>query len=398
MKFKRILAVVLTLTICVSFMPITSATAFATEDTVQAQAQALPDTTYPGTLPSLPSSASESIAQTAINLAWPYGTAESKYKYGTGSARDNFQVAIDKVYPNRSSWGAKPKVGASCDVFVGTVLRYSGYDKDAPRGCDPAFTYYSSHPEKWTDTGISKVSQMQPGDVILWKKPSGTKHTCIFVKIDGVGYIAEAHYNAGKYGCVDKKASDYNTGNYSFFHVYRANQAFTGCIDKGCTGINVQYLQQFLNWAGYDCGTADGSFGSKTYTALKAWQTDAGLSVDGRFGKASLAAAQTFIPSKPSIKNTTQTSVAKSAAPAKVGYSGKWPTLPKKGLKKGSKGTQVKYLQQFLKWYGYSKIKVDGKYGNSTKNYVKKFQKANKIKVDGKFGKQSLKKAQSISK
>lgn len=392
MKFKRILAVVLTLTICVSFMPITSSSVFAAEDSTQLNTQSLPNTTYTGQFPSLPSSAGEAIAQTAINLAWPYGTAESKYKYGTGSARDNFQVAIDKVFPNRSSWGAKPKVGASCDVFVGTTVRYSGYDSNTPRGCDSAFTYYLNHPEKWTDTGVSKVKDMKPGDVILWKKPSGTKHTCIFVKINGVGYIAEAHYNAGKYGCVDKKASDYNTGNYSYFHVFRANQSFTGCIDKGATGINVQYLQQFLNWAGYDCGTPDGSFGSKTYSALKAWQKDAGLSSDGRFGKASLAAAKTFIPSKASVSHAVKTT-----ASVKVGYSGKWPTLPKKGLKKKSKGTQVKYMQQFLCWYGI-KVKVDGKFGNATKKAVKKFQKQNGLKQDGVFGKASLKKVKTIKK
>lgn len=395
MKMKKLLAVILSLAICVSFMPITAATVCAAEDPAQpevtVQAEGLPNTTYTGTLPSLPSSAGEAIAQTAINLAWPYGTAESKYKYGTGSARDNFQVAIEKAYPNRSSWGAKPKVGASCDVFVGTVLRYSGYDSNAPRGVTPALTYYLEHPEKWTNTGVYKVADMQPGDVIVWAKSSGTKHTCIFVKINGKGYIAEAHYTSGKFGCVDKVATDYNPSNYSSFNVYRANQPFVGSIDKGSTGASVENLQNFLNWAGYDCGTPDGSFGAKTDSAVKAWQTDACLSVDGRFGKASLAAAQTFVPSKPPIK------YVKVAAPAKKAYSGPWPTLPKKGLKKKSKGTQVKYMQQFLNWYGI-KCKTDGKFGNATKKAVKKFQKSVGLKQDGVFGNASLKKAKTIKK
>ena len=395
MKFKKKIAVVLALALCISYTPVMALEVNAAEQPAKAPttaAQQQEGSTYTGNLPSLPASGGEAIAQTAINLAWPYGTPDAKYKYGTGSARDNFEVAIDRVYPNRSKWGAKPKVGASCDVFVGTTIRYSGYDSNAPRGCSGAFTYYLDNPDKWTDTGISKVKDMEPGDVIVWKKASGTKHTCIYVEIDGVGYIAEAHYTSGKYGCVDRKATDYNPGNYTLFNVYRANKAFTGSIDKGCYGTDVKYLQEFLNWAGYDCGTADGSFGAKTESALKAWQKDAGLYVDGRFGKASLAAAKTFVSSKASVNNPPKTTVQ-----VKKAYTGKFPAISSKGLKKGSKGTQVKYVQKYLCWYGI-KVKVDGKYGNNTKKAVKKFQKANGLKQDGVFGKATLKKAKSIKK
>ncbi len=345
-------------------------------------------TTYTGTFPTLPTG-SEAIAQTAINLAWPYGTAKSVYSYRGGSATPEFKAALDAVFPNRSGWGAKPKVGASCDVFTETCVRYSGYDKSVPRGLTDAFSYYPKHPEKWTKTGISKVKDMQPGDVILWKKSNGTGHACIFVKINGVGYLAEAHYNAEEYGCIDKKASDYTPSKYTYFNIYRANAAFSGSLEKGYKGTNVTHLQNFLNWAGFDCGTADGSFGKKTDAAVRAFQEAAGLKVDGKFGKASLAAAKTYIPTSGPIIHEP---------PAKKTYSGAFPNVGTKGLKYKKRSAEVKKMQKFLNWYGNYKLKIDGYFGKKTRTAVKSFQKKEKLKVDGVFGKACLKRAKTIKK
>ena len=80
-------------------------------------------------------------------------------------------------------------------------------------------------------------------------------------------------------------------------------------------------------------------------------------------------------------------------------YSGTFPKLPSRGyFKKGDKGTQVKYLQKFLNWYGNYKLEVDGEIGNLTLNAVKDFQKKNKLVVDGLFGAKSLAKAKTIKK
>lgn len=360
------------------------------------EAPARTDIVYTGTWPALPGG-QEAIAQTAINLAWPYGTAKSKYSYHGGSATAAFQVALDAVYPNRSGWGAKPKVGASCDVFTETCVRYSGYDTKVPRGYTDAEKYYPAHPEKWTYTGVYKVKDMQSGDVILWRKASGTVHACIFVRINGVGYLAEAHYIAEEYGSIDKKASDYDPSKYKFFGVFRANSAYQGSLDKGYKGDNVKHLQNFLNWAGFDCGTVDGAFGSKTDAAVRAFQTAAGIKVDGRFGKASLAAAKAYIPDNPPVVH------AQPAAPTvvKKGYSGSFPKVGKKGLKykkKAKKNSQVKKMQKFLNWYGGYKLKTDGKFGKATRKAVKNFQTREGLKVDGIFGKACLKRAKKIKK
>lgn len=83
----------------------------------------------------------------------------------------------------------------------------------------------------------------------------------------------------------------------------------------------------------------------------------------------------------------------------KKGYSGTFPTLPKKGyLCKGDTGTQVGRLQAFLNWYGGYGLVVDNSFGSKTLSAVKAFQKATGLVVDGYFGSKSLAKAKTIKK
>ena len=63
-------------------------------------------------------------------------------------------------------------------------------------------------------------------------------------------------------------------------------------LRKGDKGEAVQLMQEYLIALKYDLGErgADGDFGSKTETALKAFQKDKGLTADGEFGEKSHAA------------------------------------------------------------------------------------------------------------
>lgn len=82
-------------------------------------------------------------------------------------------------------------------------------------------------------------------------------------------------------------------------------------------------------------------------------------------------------------------------------YKGTFPTLPKRGwFQKGDKGEQVKLMQKFLIWAGFScgKAGADGEFGTGTLAAVKAYQKAYKLKVDGGFGKECLAKAKTIKK
>lgn len=64
-------------------------------------------------------------------------------------------------------------------------------------------------------------------------------------------------------------------------------------LKRGSRGIDVTYLQQRLTAKGYGGGSIDGIFGQKTLEAVKAYQAEHGLKVDGIVGAktwASLAA------------------------------------------------------------------------------------------------------------
>ena len=96
---------------------------------------------------------------------------------------------------------------------------------------------------------------------------------------------------------------------------------------------------------------------------------------------------------------TTKKTTTKKTTSTKKAYTGTFPTLPKRGyFKKGDTGTQVKYLQKFLNWYGDYGLSVDGDFGAKTDVAVEKFQKATGLTVDGLFGSKCLAKAKTVKK
>lgn len=71
-------------------------------------------------------------------------------------------------------------------------------------------------------------------------------------------------------------------------------------LKKGDKGNVVQIMQEKLIACGYDCGKsgADGDFGNATLAAVKAFQADAGLTVDGYYGEKSKAALEALYNKK----------------------------------------------------------------------------------------------------
>lgn len=61
-------------------------------------------------------------------------------------------------------------------------------------------------------------------------------------------------------------------------------------LKKGSRGTDVTYLQQRLTAKGYGVGKIDGVFGQKTLDAVKAFQAENGLAVDGIVGAKTWAA------------------------------------------------------------------------------------------------------------
>lgn len=58
----------------------------------------------------------------------------------------------------------------------------------------------------------------------------------------------------------------------------------TRVLRKGCIGEDVKILQKVLNGLGFNAGEADGTFGTRTEKAVKSFQIQAGITVDGIVG------------------------------------------------------------------------------------------------------------------
>lgn len=72
----------------------------------------------------------------------------------------------------------------------------------------------------------------------------------------------------------------------------------TGALKKGMKGNRVAAMQTKLRSLGYDPGPADGLFGDKTDAAVRKFQTDKKLAVDGVAGTQTLSALDTACSAK----------------------------------------------------------------------------------------------------
>lgn len=124
-------------------------------------------------------------------------------------------------------------------------------------------------------------------------------------------------------------------------------------LRSGSQGNFVYLLQFILNQYGYNL-TVDGIFGSRTLNAVRDFQRNNSLSVDGLVGT-----------------NT-------------------WRTLlnlpPYPLLREGNRGAYVTFLQQLLESNLYPVGGIDGIFGRRTLSAVRAFQGANNLAVDGLVG------------
>ena len=147
----------------------------------------------------------DKIKTIAIKCAWPKGTPRSKKGYPEGHAKKAYKKALNAAYPNRSGWRDQTHKGASCDVFVGTVVRASGVDMRFPRCCDDIVSYSkSAHCKKiWIvkTPKTLKAKDIPNGAVIYQHYPSGASH--VLIKVSDK-YIANAHYCSRTYPVIER--------------------------------------------------------------------------------------------------------------------------------------------------------------------------------------------------
>ena len=182
---------------------------------------------------------------------------------------------------------------AWCDAFVDFVIlqmcKHFGYGDTTARkvlcGDFDDYTYNSvalyKKAGRWSSTP-------HRGDQIFF---GGSGHTGIVTSVES-GTI---HTIEGNKGDEVRKCS-YNTSSPSIIGYGRPRyDLITGVmtsddmplIKRGSKGDAVKKLQEILISNGYSCGSygADGDFGSATENAVKAFQKDHGLTVDGIVGE-----------------------------------------------------------------------------------------------------------------
>lgn len=130
--------------------------------------------------------------------------------------------------------------------------------------------------------------------------------------------------------------------------------------EKGDAGEKVKDIQDVLNYLGYNAGVVDGRFGPQTDKAVKAFQKDERITIDGIVGPNTFDAFEDAArPRRPST------------------------------IKEGSRGKSVEVAQRLLNYHGSNAGTVDGMFGSQTKASVKRFQRSKRIGVDGVVGPQT---------
>lgn len=144
-------------------------------------------------------------------------------------------------------------------------------------------------------------------------------------------------------------------------------------LEKGDTGSEVTTMQKMLIKVGYSCGAAgaDGDFGSGTDSALRKFQKDNGLTVDGQYGTNSKAKLTTLYNKKVGTTTSTKKDVT---TVAKEVIAGKWGSGDERKKKLTAAGydynTVQKKVNELLKASTkktvaeVAKEVVSGKWGN----------------------------------
>ncbi len=135
-------------------------------------------------------------------------------------------------------------------------------------------------------------------------------------------------------------------------------------LRQGMRGADVERLQQLLAAEGLDPGPVDGIFGRRTDRAVRAFQRDHGLTVDGIVGSATRGALRRVAPAEGPVFDRI--------------------------LRKGSIGNDVRAVQSMLKAAGFDPGPVDAVFGGKTLLAVLAFQEANGLSVDGLVGPKTL--------
>lgn len=215
-----------------------------------------------------------------------------------------------------------------CDMFTDWLFLHSfgatiamtmlcQPQRSAGAGCMYSAGYYQSA-GRW-------VTDPQPGDQIFFYSGGAINHTGIVenvsngqvITIEGnsADQVARHNYPLGSsyiagYGRPIWQAATLSGKEY--VETDYTPTVITIVLTYGMSGDEVKELQENLITLGYDCGPdgADGDFGPNTLKAVRAFQKDKALSIDGEVGDLTQAAIKEALKKKNNEQSTTTTPAA----------------------------------------------------------------------------------------
>lgn len=242
---------------------------------------------------------------------------------------------------------------------------------------------------RWCDvkgSGMIPVQYRVPGAAIFWgSKSSSITHVAYLekpVKANnpaGDWYIIEAR--GVTYGVVRTKLNTRKPNFWGLMTKYfdyetkvdttiipttpvKPDELGKRILKKGMKGDDVEQMQDYLMALGYDMKSygSDGDFGSTTLSAVKKFQKQEKLKVDGHFGPLSLKAMQASLKKYPATGKFLQAT--------KSCYVYASNTFASSKVASCSKNRKFSMLEEkpVEGWY---KIIVNGKVGYVYKDYVK---------------------------
>lgn len=187
-------------------------------------------------------------------------------------------------YSQVNRWGPD----YDCSSLVISALKYAGFDTEG-------MTYTGNMAAGLERLGFRNVIKecnmisgggLQRGDILLC-----SSHTAFYC---GNGKIV--HASIDENGQTVGKTPGDQTGreicvtnyyNKPWTAVYRLDKLISVQLPqlrRGSHGHYVQAMQILLNGWGYDCGNTDGEYGPLTDTAVRSFQSDEKIEVDGIVG------------------------------------------------------------------------------------------------------------------
>jgi len=157
-----------------------------------------------------------------------------------------------------------------------------------------------------------------------------------------------------------------------------------GSLKLGSKGTEVRQVQQKLKDLGFLKGSVDGDFGEATEKAVKAFQKQYGLTVDGKVGTETLSKLA-------SARQTAKPDITPTPKPTAT------PSYANIYLRLGNSGSQVRQMQNRLIALGYLTGSATGEFDAATEAGVIAFQKRNVSYADGVAGPETLKALYSSS-